>query len=396
MAACLHDKLPDRWYRSTAPCPCGKPHRIVEHELEAHGTLRAAAHAHQVKPNTVTQAWAQQGLKRLQPGPPPKQVTSGGDYDDERILQHIKKARARKVDPLDLADQLDLSPRRVREAIVRLREQGFRIDDTGGISLERVAPDVAQTVTTVTPQLFDGKLLRVGVVSDTHLGAHEQALEELECAYDVFDKEGIREVWHAGDWGTGVGMFKTHHAEAHVHTAPEQVAYLVDHYPRRKRIITRGIAGNHDIEGDFGRIGFDPIHALAQQRPDIQYLGPYGAWLELRPGTGSHVHLLHGSGGMSYAVSYKAQKLVDGYPAARKPNALIVGHWHVRGDFLARGVHVLFPGCFEWQSRFMQRLGLQPAVGFHILELWVADDGSIVRWRPEWRPFYPGRKVAAA
>lgn len=397
MAECLGKKLPDKWYRHRGPCPCGKNHTVMEHEIDAHGDVKHAAIAHNVVPNTAHQGYQSLGLPRRPPGPKAKAVlTSTGTDDDARVLDLLKRAKQRKADVNDIADQLDLSPRRIRESIDRLRAGGFRIGDTGGVSIEKVAPTNEQKIRTVTPELFDGKILRVGVVSDTHLGAHEQALDELHCAYDVFAAEGIREVWHAGDWGTGVELFRTHHSEAHVHTGPEQVEYLVKNYPQRKKITTRGISGNHDLEGAFGKIGFDPVQAFAQQRPDIDYLGPYGAYLELRENTGSYVHLLHGNGGMSYAVSYKAQKLVDGYPAARKPNALIVGHWHVRGEFTARNVNVLFPGCFEWQSRFMQRLGLQPAVGFHILELTVADDGSIVRWRPEWRPFFPGRKVLAA
>lgn len=107
------------------------------------------------------------------------------------------------------------------------------------------------------------------------------------------------------------------------------------------------------------------------------------------------MHLLHGKGGMSYAYSYKAQKLVDGYPGGRKPAILIPGHWHVRGNIRARDVEVLWPGCFEWQSTFLKRLGLHPAVGFHVLEFTVGDDGSVVKWQPTWHPFYAGRVVSA-
>jgi len=96
---------------------------------------------------------------------------------------------------------------------------------------------------------------------------------------------------------------------------------------------------------------------------------------------------------MSYAYSYKAQKLVDGYPGGRKPAILIPGHWHVRAAFESRSVQVLFPGCFEWQSQFMQRLGLHPAVGFHLLEVTVGADGSVVQFLPRWFKFYEGRIV---
>lgn len=394
---CLGEQLPPRWYRFTGACPCGRAHTVLEHEFEAHGRNRVdTARAHGVKPDTVAQGWKSLGLPKLPPGPKPTPtaVSARDDRGDRWLLDALKKL-GDDATVEQIANHADVSPKRVQDAAERLGHAGFRVaEGAGRIVLERVPPE-RENLHKLSSALFDGDRLRVGVVSDTHLGANEEALGELHLAYDIFEREGITEVWHAGDWGTGVGMFKTHHAEAKVHTAEEQVEYLVEHYPQRKKIRTRGISGNHDLEGDFGKLGFDPVRAFAARRDDIDYLGEYSAWLEIREGTGSWVHLLHGAGGMSYAYSYKAQKLVDGYPSGRKPAALIVGHWHVRGNIRARDVEVMWPGCFEWQSRFLKRLGLHPAVGFHILEATVADDGSIVRWRPEWFPFYAGRSIAA-
>lgn len=54
-------------------------------------------------------------------------------------------------------------------------------------------------------------------------------------------------------------------------------------------------------------------------------------------------------------------------------------------------------GCFEGATSFGQRLGLSdPAVGFHIVEMTVADDGSVVKWNAEWFKFWPGRSVQKA
>ncbi len=377
--------LPDGWWRDRD---------LLAAEISRHTSNREIARAHGLNERTIRD-W------RKRHGFPPSTNAGaatrlGPTPDDDEWLLRALRRLGDSAAVNEIADYADVSPRRVREARERLKQAGYRLvdePDTERVTLHRLPPS-HDNLHQLDPGLFDGDRIRVGVVSDTHLGSREEALAELHLAYDVFAREGVREVWHAGDWGTGLGMYRTHHAEAVVHTAEEQVAYLAEHYPRRDGIVTRGIGGNHDLEGDLGRVGFDPVAVLARRRDDIDYLGAYNAWLELRPGAGSWVHLLHGSGGMSYAYSYKAQKIVDGYQAGRKPAVLIVGHWHVRGQFQARNVQVLFPGCFEWQSRFMVRLGLQPAVGFHILDLTVADDGSVVRWRPEWFPFYHGRTGA--
>lgn len=308
----------------------------------------------------------------------------------ERVYELVR--RKKRISTEEVADQLDVSPRRVRDCLASLRVDGYRVPEDGGvIELSTVLPD-QQNLHKLDKALLDGDELTIGVVSDTHLSSNEQALEELHLAYDHFAERGIREVWHAGDFTCGTGIFRGQSAEIFNHTFERQVDYLTENYPKRDGIITRGISGNHDIEGDFGKAGANPVVALANKRPDIEYLGDYSAWIELP--NNAWVHLLHPKGGMSYSFSYKAQKLVDGYPAGRKPAILIPGHWHVKGNINARSVEVLWPGCFEWRSKFLERLGLHPKVGFHVLTVRLADDGSLVRFLPEWLSFYQGRVVS--
>lgn len=313
----------------------------------------------------------------------------------ERVHDFLKKQkRNARLSVFDVADGMDLPPSRVREALAYLRDRGIRVpeeaESDGNVALQRVVPDK----TRVHPSLLEGDELTVGLVSDTHLSSNEEALGELELAYDVFAARGITEVWHPGDWVCGRGIFRTQDSEIKNHTFESQVDYAVEHYPRREGITTVGIGGNHDLEGEFGRIGADPVEAIARRREDIRNAGAYSAYLELP--NGAFVHLLHGKGGMAYAYSYKAQKLVDGYPPGRKPALLCVGHWHVAGWLLQRGVNVIFPGCFEFKSPFLERLGLSPAVGFWILNLTLGEDGSLVKFVPEWHVFHEGRVVQGA
>lgn len=308
----------------------------------------------------------------------------------QQVHALIKRKRSIRVE--QIADELDTPPKNVRAALDALRDDGYRIPPeaaTGEVVLEPVDPDINH----VHRGLLQGDELVLGIVSDTHLCSSHEALGELHAIYDEFERRGITTVLHAGDLVAGCGIFKGQPSELKVHTYEGQVSYAIEHYPHRDGIVTHLISGNHDLEGDFGKAGADPVRAVAAQRPDLNYLGEYSAHVEL-PG-GRFIHLLHGKGGMSYAVSYKAQKLVDGYPAGAKPAVLIPGHWHVQGWWQTRGVHTLFPGCFEWRSKFLTRLGLHPAVGAHVLTLRIADDGTVVGFIPEWLPFYEGRTIAA-
>lgn len=331
---------------------------------------------------------------KVKPGPLPVKPADPDEElaDDVHVFLKKQKKNAR-LNIYDLSDMLDVQPSRLRAALAGLREKGFRVpdeeEDSGNIALQRVLPDDQAKL---HRSLLEGQELRIGLVSDTHLCSKHCALPELELAYDVFEREGITEVWHPGDLVAGVGIFRTQAAEINQHTYDSQVEYAQEFYPKRDGITTRLISGNHDLEGDFGRIGGDPVQAVSNVREDMEYLGPYSAHIEL-PG-GSFAHLLHGSGGMGYAYSYKAQKLVDGYEAGHKPAILCPGHWHVAGWLMQRNVNVVFPGCTEWTSSYLRRKGLSPAVGFFILNITIGDDGSVVKFMPEWNQFFEGRVAA--
>lgn len=317
-------------------------------------------------------------------------IVAASDETVALVRDALKRKRKFKVETL--ADELDTSPKRVRAALEALRNAGFRIPEeaAGEVELHRVRPSQSTAIHRLPLELLDGDRVRFGVVSDTHLGSKECALAELHLAYDHFDREGISTVLHAGDLIAGLGVFKGQHNEITHHTFEDQRDHAIADYPKRTGVTTRIIGGNHDLEGDIGKIGADPVRGVANQRDDFDYLGAYSAFLELA--NGAHVHVLHGKGGGAYALSYKIQKLVEAYPAGRKPAALILGHFHVQAALQVRGVQAMYPGCFEWGSKqFNDRLGLQPAVGFHIVDATLADDGSIVRWRAEWLPIFEGR-----
>jgi predicted phosphodiesterase len=322
-------------------------------------------------------------------------VTDLSDFIDDEFVKDLRKALGRKkrarIDTL--ADTLNVPPKRVRAGLETLREHGFRVPEItdGLVELNKIAP-AGDEVHKLPMALLDGDWVRFAVISDTHLCSKECALDELHLAYDFLAREGISDVFHPGDLVAGMGIFP---GQAHHVTQlgfEDQRDFAVENYPKRDGIVTHIIAGNHDLEGDFGRIGADPVRGVANVREDFDYLGPYSAYVELP--NGAYMHLLHGKGGMSYAYSYKAQKIVDGYAQGRKPNALLLGHYHVQGLFSPRGVHTMFPACFEWQSvQFGARLGLTPIVGFHIVEARLGDDGTLVRWKPEFFQFVNGRSA---
>lgn len=321
---------------------------------------------------------------------------------DEKFKQlvHLAIVKAKdEVSVFSLADKLDVPPSRIRDVIQSLRQDGVMlsdVDDTGHLSIERVTPGKRNLYQAgeIGLELLRGNVVRFGVVSDTHLNSNEEALEPLHIAYDMFVEEGIETVFHAGDIGDGIGVYRGQMSEITNVTYETQREHLIKNYPQRKNIRTVGIGGNHDAEGKFGDLGIDMFRAVSNMREDIEWLGGFSAFVNIHTEEAPcWLHLLHGKGGMSYAYSYKAQKIVEKYTDERKPQILIPGHWHVHGSFNVRGVNVLFPGCFQWMSSYIERHNLEPAVGFHIVTATIGEDGQIVRWLPEWFRFVEGRKI---
>lgn len=295
----------------------------------------------------------------------------------------------------ELADTADVSPRRLREALARLGERGHRISEGEGqkVIVEKMPP-ASSFVYEASPALFKGEQIRFAVCSDTHLGSREERLGELHVAYDVIAADEIGVVYHPGDLVAGMGVYRHQLRDLKVVGFDEQVAYAIEQYPRRDGVVTEIVAGNHDLEGDYGRMAADPVAAVCAQRDDMIARGLYDAWLELP--NGGRLHVLHPGGGASYALSYKPQKLAEGYEGGRKPNLLLLGHYHRRGQFEHRGIEVILCGTFEGSTSLAKRYGMgPPAVGFHTIEATMADDGSLVDITVRWRRFFPGRKARA-
>lgn len=292
----------------------------------------------------------------------------------------------------DLAEHCDCSPRLVRAGLEDLRDNGYRINlDDDRVELDR-NPAPSHITHHLGQDIFDGDVVRVGIVSDTHICSIEDKVEELHAAYDLFQAQGITEVWHIGDLVAGNQIYPHQVKDLRIVAFEQQVIEAVNVYPFREGIKTKMISGNHDLEGAVGRVGADPVAAFCNRREDVEYLGQYSAWLQFPQGT--RIHLVHPMGGGSYAISYKCQKFAEAYEGGKKPAATIMGHYHSRGAFRWRSIEMLLAGCFEGQTDLARRKALgEPAVGFHILEMRIADDGSIVRWRPEWYAFYGGRMV---
>jgi biotin operon repressor len=309
----------------------------------------------------------------------------------DQIKQQLKKSPKSKV---ELADALDLSPRKINEAIREMKRQGALITEQLDGTFCLATPEAVAKVVTPIKATSDLWNHRFGVVSDNHLCNKHSRLDVLKAAYDMFEAEGITEVFNPGNWIDGEHRFTR--PECIVRPGMDaQIDYLLENYPQRKGITTRYIAGD-DHEGwyqqreciEIGR--YLQLRAEKIGREDLKYLGYAEADVELKAKGGSAVmRVVHPGGGSAYAISYTDQKRVESYQGGEKPQIELVGHYHKYNVGYPREVHTVQAGCTCDQTLFMRKKRLQAMVGFLIVEIQQdRTDGHICRIRHEWFPFF--------
>lgn len=224
------------------------------------------------------------------------------------------------------------------------------------------------------------KELRFGIVSDTHLCAETERLEELTEAYHIFKREGINRVFHAGDITDGFNVYRGHENHIKCFGTDKQAEYTIHNYPKIDGIDTFFITGNHDLKAyekggpDIGglivnglTIGSDDEGVKqVKGRTDLHYLGRYLARIVWN---NNKIDLIHPDYGFSYAVSYAPQKYINELEPGTKPDVLVFGHLHRAFYMNYRNINLLMGGCFQGQNDYLKRKGIQPVRAAWIIEM---------------------------
>lgn len=239
-----------------------------------------------------------------------------------------------------------------------------------------------------------GDWVRFGLVADTHLCCKEERLAELHNQYDLFAKEGITTVFHAGNpidgyipRINGESVFET--------TVDGQSRYFVDNYPARPGLTTYYITGD-DHESWFSpglNIGaYIQMIAEKSGREDLIYIGHVEADVAVTVGNARRATIIkiqHPGGGSAYARSYKGQKQVEAFEGGEKPDILVQGHYHVSNYMNDRNIHVVNMPGFQEQTIFARKKNLRMEVGGCIMEFKVnPEDGTVTRFRPEFNRYF--------
>lgn len=309
---------------------------------------------------------------------------------DEQILALLLNTK--KTHTIEsLSDRFDVGISKIKEAIEMLKEKNVNLSNIdNSISL---SDKIETSKPTIIPQnAMIGKRVKIGFVTDNHLGSRYERLDVLNAMYDIFQKRGIDTVYNAGNVIDGEARFNKF--DIHTYGMDNQCQYFAEKYPQRDGIKTYFITGD-DHEGWYvQREGINIGNhmqdiAKKNNRDDLIYLGHMEHDIILKAPKGQAVlRIIHPGGGSSYAYSYTSQKIVESYSPGEKPDIVLGGHYHKASYNYIRGVHFVQGGCTMDQSPFMRKKRLEAHVGGWVIEYEQSANGVIISFSCEFFPFY--------
>jgi UDP-2,3-diacylglucosamine pyrophosphatase LpxH len=290
----------------------------------------------------------------------------------ERLIRELKGKRELSF----LAKLLDYSENDILAEATRLRLQGYP-----GIS---VWNEQGKTfLQNITKQQGKGsrfsldlptQVIKVAIVSDTHLGSNSEAITELLHFYEYAKKQGVSAILHVGDISDGYYTNRpTSIFEQHAVGFQNQLDYITDVYPTIPGVKTYFITGNHDWT--HTRNGAANIGEVVSnyRSDDLVYLGHNFGQFEIN---GTVISLIHPTDGSSRTWSHKLQDIID-RNETRRGHIMLVGHYHKQLYMKYKGVHGFLVPSFQHQTSFMEDNNLTSEVGGLILTLTFNDEGVL-------------------
>lgn len=217
----------------------------------------------------------------------------------------------------------------------------------------------------------DDSVIRIAVISDIHVGSLYFKPNALATFFQAAEAAGCKKVFCSGDILAGWKVYKGQEFELRDRGIDEQLSRLAECWPKTQ-MDTVFITGNHDSSFK-SLVGCNVGNMIHDRVPNMEFIGEDQASIEIGQNR-YRVMMVHPGGGTAYALSYRPQKLVESLSGGKKPNMLIVGHYH-KAEFIPayRNVAILQAGTFESQTPFMTRQGISAHLGGWIVEIKMGD-----------------------
>ena len=296
------------------------------------------------------------------------------------LLTKFREYIIKKKNPYitKVSEDLGIEEYQVYGLVEMLKREGYLFDIFEG-KIVKTKPIKEKDVYKIPNNLDHIKLL---LLSDTHLASKYDRLDILRYLYDEADKNGINYILHSGDLTEGLSGRPQQIYELKECSYTGQRDYVIDKYPK-SNIPTYLISGNHDLWW-IKQCGADICQDIANHRDDITYLGSDCEDLKIGK---LKIRMRHGSGGSSYARSYKLQKYLDSVPMEERPHILQTGHIH-QSFYMKQGeTHCFQTSCLQDLTPFERSMGFSNDKSVWWIDVYMNDKGEPVKINQELETF---------
>ena len=296
------------------------------------------------------------------------------------LLTKFREYIIKKKNPYitKVSEDLGIEEYQVYGLVEMLKREGYLFDIFEG-KIVKTKPIKEKDVYKIPNNLDHIKLL---LLSDTHLASKHDRLDILRYLYDEADKNGINYILHSGDLTDGLSGRPQQIYELKECSYTGQRDYVIDKYPK-SNIPTYLISGNHDLWW-IKQCGADICQDIANNRDDITYLGSDCEDLKIGK---LKIRMRHGSGGSSYARSYKLQKYLDSVPMEERPHILQTGHIH-QSFYMKQGeTHCFQTSCLQDLTPFERSMGFSNDKSVWWVDVYMNDKGEPVKINQELETF---------
>lgn len=231
---------------------------------------------------------------------------------------------------------------------------------------------------------FEGNRVRIGVMTDTHIGHQKFYEQRLFAAFEEFKKEKVDFVCHAGDVTEGMSHRLGHIYELTHLGYDQQKKYAVELFGQWTDTPIYAIDGNHDrwyIKSNGAMI----VKDIDRELSNFHFIGHDEGDIKLNDNVS--IRLWHGEDGNSYALSYRVQKILESLQGGDKPSIMFCGHTHKYVKLFERNVHAISIGCLEDQTKWMRGKRLAANPGFGIYDITFNNTG-VTKLNETFYPFY--------
>ena len=315
--------------------------------------------------------------------------------DEEKLLSLLKN---NSYSPGEISRVLDRSKETVFRIAGDLQKKGYVVKFSDLNKQFVLDTTRSSKITPLNIKSLYKKYIKFGIVSDTHLGSNWQQPTLLHTAYKILDDEKVDFVVHCGDVSDGVSMRKGHEQEVFLPAKKPLVwrNYIINTYPHSKTGFKTYVIGGGTHDWDFVKThGYNLVQEVCNKRDDIIYKGDVVAQFNIK---NTSIRIMHPAGGISYALSYKTQKVAEGMinsamelirergSIEELPSVVVFGHWHV-SSFIPcyMGMDLISAPCFQDQTPYLQMKGLYPKIGFVIVEMFFDDNNCVTSTRVDFR-----------